>query len=679
MTMKKQFLALLLAVTCLNAIPVFAQPKTAPLWSVDLQYVINWQRVHSLGYLIVGSGKALHCIHPQDGKILWQHEAFADVKAANFKEVEGTEFIAISYGEESDGTLPMQAIIEVESGRILFDSQKETIGVLSLHVLPKSGKLLLIGARPGAMAASLFMYDIASGKRLWANDELFKSDGGGAKGLLGKMQALSQQMESFRSLTSEPVELDDNSVIFTHPNYVMRINAGNGEVIWKNSIESSVRAQVRFSPYQKGVVFVGVEVESSTGMTMTTTTGNAQDRKIYQNWYYAFDINSGNSLWKQPAKENDGLNVMIMHEKGIIVCPRSEQKPTINLVDYVTGKMQWGKNGKGVKVEGSVVSYLPTEKGFMITTAFHNKWNSLIDEYYLNILDPETGTLRLAKPIKLKGDLVRSEIVPKGLLFVTTREINILDLNTGSLVWDAHIESGGPRTGEVRPFPVGVKDDKLYVFSPKESALFEVDKNAGTFRKLTNTKIKFEGDELPSAIDVYDDGIVLYSQQNIIKLGFDGMPKYAKYYPAPRQPALMRALLVAQAIQGAYYGVAASAYSAAAAQAAAQTSDPVGKELGGEISSTMAQLGAQGFNYSANAMKTFSARFKASRAATDFVMMMTRQEKRGNQLIQVSKADGEILSAIDIKNDKEPEYDIDQVINHVYYRPNVSTIVCYKL
>jgi hypothetical protein len=63
----------------------------------------------------------------------------------------------------------------------------------------------------------------------------------------------------------------------------------------------------------------------------------------------------------------------------------------------------------------------------------------------------------------------------------------------------------------------------------------------------------------------------------------------------------------------------------------------------------------------------------------NFVMMMTKQEKKGNQLVQVNKLTGEISSSVDIKNDKEPEYDVDQIYNYVYYRPNPSEIVCYKL
>lgn len=658
-----------------------AQPKTAPSWSAKFKSAINWQRVHSLGYLIVSTNDALYGVNPNDGKILWENKGFPAMSPDNYQEVEGTEFLTIAYQTDKSATIPMQVIMEVGSGKVLFDSQKEKIGVLSRHVLPVSGKLLVIGAKPNTLAASLFMYDIVSGKQLWTNDEMFKADAGNTKGFLGKLQAMGQQLSNLQSLNSEPLELQDQSIIITHPNYVIRLNTTDGKVIWKNSIQPSKRAEVHFSPYKKGVVYVGTDVESSTGSGFTSTSSQGEPQKFYSNLYYAFDLQNGNPLWKEPAKENDLLNQMIIHEAGIIICPRSSQKPTINLVNYETGKTTWGNKGKGIKAQGSVVNYIPTEKGLLITTAFDNAWNNKAEEYYLNILDPGTGTLKYEKAIKLKGDLVRTELVPKGLLFITTKEVNILDTNSGTLVWPNSIEAGNAFHSEkARPFPTGDKGDgKMYVYSPKEKAVFEIDKQAGTSKKITPAKIEFEGKEMPKSIDVVSDGLVLSSDQNVMKIGFDGLVKFFKYYPAPRQPALIRALLAAQAVRAAYIGAAASAYSAAFAQASLQSTDPTGKAVGQELSKGFGELGQAGFAYSSQAMKEFNIRYKASMNTPSFVMMMTTQEKKGNQLVQVNKQNGEVTSAVDIRNDKEPEYDVDQIYNYIYYRPNGSEIVCYKL
>ncbi|HEX8040443.1 MAG TPA: PQQ-binding-like beta-propeller repeat protein [Chryseosolibacter sp.] len=664
------------------ALTTHAQPKTAPSWSAKFKTPVNWQRVHSLGYLIISTGDGLYGVDPNDGKIIWENKSFPALNPDYYQEVDGTEFATVAYQTEKSATIPMQAIINVQSGKVLFDSQKEQIGVLSRHVLPASGRLLVIGVKPKTLSASLFMYDIVSGQQLWTNDEMFKAEGGGGKGFLGKLQAMGQQLGNLQSLTSEPLEMDDQTIIITHPNYVIRINSADGKVIWKNSIQPSVRAQLHFSPYRKGVVYVGTDVESDTGSGFSSSSsGQGQPQKFYTNLYYAFDLQSGKPLWKEPAKENDKLNRMILDERGIIICPLSSQKPTINLVDYETGKTMWGNKGKGIKAQGSVVSYIPTEKGLLITTAFDNAWNNKAEEFYLNMLDPKTGTLRYEKSIKLKGDLVRSELVPKGLLFITTKEVNILDPASGSLVWENSIEAGNSlNSDKVRPFPTGEgKDGRIFVYSPKEKGVFQIDKQAGTFKKITAAKIEFEGKEMPNAIDVVKDGLVLSSEQNVMKIGFDGLVKFFKYYPAPRQPALMRALLAAQAVRAAYIGAAASAYSAAFAGAAAQSKDPGGKALGQELSRGFGELGQAGFAYSAQAMKAFNARFKASMNTPGFVMMMTEQQKKGNQLVQVSKDNGEVASAIDIKNDREPEYDVDQIYNYIYYRPNGSEIVCYKL
>jgi hypothetical protein len=680
--MKMQFRILLLCVAMLTTWFSHAQPKTNKAWSAKFGSPINWQRVHSLGYIVVSTNDGLYGVSPNDGKILWENKSFPAINSSNYQEINGTEFITIAYATNAEQKIPMQAIIEVAGGKVLFDSQKEKIGVLSRHVLPASSRLLVIGAKPNTLIASLFMYDISSGRQLWANDELFKSEGGTTKGFLGKLQAMGQQLSNLQGLTSEPLEVDANTLVITHPNYVMQLNSATGDVIWKNSIEPSTKAKIYFSPYKKNVIYIGTEVESSSGSGFTTSSGNQnQPQKFYSNLYYAFDINSGKPGWKQPAKENDMLNEVIVSEKGLIICPRSSQKPTINLVDYESGQTVWGNKGKGIKAQGSVVSYIITDKGILLTTAFDNAWNNKAEEYYLNILDPLSGKLKFEKAIKLKGDLVRTELVPKGLLFVTTKEINILDLASGSLAWPHSIEAGSSMSQDkIRPFPTGDNGaGKLYVYSPKEKAVLEVDKKAGSFKKITSAEIEFQGKEMPQAIDVASDGLVLYSEQNIMKLGFDGLLKFYKYYPAPREPALVRALLLAQAVRAAYIGAAASTYSAAFAQASQQTNDPAGKALGQGLSEAYGELGEAGFAYSSQAMKAFNARFKASQSTPDFVMMMTTKEKKGYQLIQVSKKTGEVMNAVDIKNDKEPEYDVDQIFNYVYYRPSSPEIVCFKL
>lgn len=662
-----------------NCIVSTAQTPANAAWTAKFTSPIGWQRIHSLGYIIVSTGSGLYAVNPDDGKIMWENKDFAALDASLYEEIEGTEFIAVARPASKESTLRMQAIIDVITGTTVFDSQKEGIGILSRHVLPRSGRLLIIGAQ-GNLTATLFMYDILSGQLLWKNDELFKVTSEG-KGFLAKLQAGVQSLSNLQGLIAEPVEIDDKTMIVAHPGYFMRINTATGEVIWKNTIERAIEGRVLFSPYRENVVYLATGIESETGSGFTTGSSSSDEPpKFYYNLYYAFDLASGKPLWKAPAKEQDRLNEVIMHERGIIVCPMSSRKPTINLVDYETGEMRWGKKGKGITAQGSVVSYIPTEKGILITTGYDNAFTNKGEEYYLNVLDVNAGALKYEKSVKLKGDIVSTELTPKGLLFTTTREVNILDINTGTLLWQHSIEAGGPATGDnVRPFPVGQSADRLYVYSPKEAGVFEIDKKAGSHRKLNGASIKFEGKELPKAIDVANDGLILYSEQNIMKLSFNGSVLYQKYYPAPREPGLVRALRMAEAVRAAYIGVAASTYAAAFGDVAAKTSDETVRALSSEVSNAYGHLGNAAFAYSANAMRAFNARFKASQNTPAFLMMMTTKEPKGNRLIQVDKASGMIENTIDIKNDREPEYDVDQIFGHLYYRPSSSEIVCYKL
>src|SRR5258708_39733300 len=111
---------------------------------------------------------------------------------------------------EPNAFIHLQGIVEVEKGNVLFDSLKESIGVLSRHVLTLSGRLLIIGVKQHQelkdMVATLFMYDISTGKQLWVNDNLFKPDAPAAKGFLGKLQTMGHQLGNLHKLTIEPLQ-----------------------------------------------------------------------------------------------------------------------------------------------------------------------------------------------------------------------------------------------------------------------------------------------------------------------------------------------------------------------------------------------------------------------------------------------------------------------------------------
>src|SRR5687767_8692091 len=110
--MKILFRMLMLTGFSLYLLAGHSQPKTAPAWSAKFKSPINWQRVHSLGYIIVSTNDGLYGVNPNDGKTLWENKSFPALNSSNFQEVPGTEFVTVSFLTDKSSTIPMQAIIE---------------------------------------------------------------------------------------------------------------------------------------------------------------------------------------------------------------------------------------------------------------------------------------------------------------------------------------------------------------------------------------------------------------------------------------------------------------------------------------------------------------------------------------------------------------------------------------
>ncbi len=117
--------------------------KLLPAWSAKFKSAINWQRVHSLGYLIESTNDGLYGVNSERlARFFGRNKSYPALDPARFQEVEGTEFVTISFLTDKSSTIPMQAIIEVAGGKVLSRFvQKEQIGVLSRHVLPQIPKI----------------------------------------------------------------------------------------------------------------------------------------------------------------------------------------------------------------------------------------------------------------------------------------------------------------------------------------------------------------------------------------------------------------------------------------------------------------------------------------------------------------------------------------------------------
>lgn len=99
-------------------------------------------------------------------------------------------------------------------------------------------------------------------------------------------------------------------------------------------------------------------------------------------------------------------------------------------LDYNTGKELWKEH---LGIDGSVVFYKYADMNTLCLATANEKGKNRIDVVNLN-----DGSTKSKKPFKVDGDILDIRLVPQGMLYRTTDELNILDLNTGKDAWGSH-------------------------------------------------------------------------------------------------------------------------------------------------------------------------------------------------------------------------------------------------
>jgi hypothetical protein len=410
------------------------------------------------------------------------------------------------------------------------------------------------------------------------------------------------------------------------------------------------------------VVFVGKE---------TASTGRSGGESVHSH-FSAHRLSDGVSLWPAPARIKGGLNDVIFLDGGLVVGPRTEGRGAITMLDYATGQSRWGRNGKGITIRGGIVDHDMTDAGLLLVTGYDSAWTDKGTEYGLNVLDTASGSLRFKKPVRLMGRIVSTEVTPRGILYVTTSEVNILD----------------PRTGEPRlREPIVSKDSlitaryghQLYVFSQDAGALYRIDTYQGVAHRLSTTTVRLEEDAAPMALEIGRDTITVVSNQNIIVFNPDGSLKLRAHHPAPRHPALVRALLRARSL-GAGMAAFASGVSGGAFGTASRNR-PEGspdRVITAGLAQGYADMAEDYASLSGAYAAAARARFGASATSRDFVFMMVSYTRSGYALAKVSKKSGEVLEVINLGHDKEPIYEVDSLAGRIYYRPTPTRIDGYR-
>jgi hypothetical protein len=356
------------------------------------------------------------------------------------------------------------------------------------------------------------------------------------------------------------------------------------------------------------------------------------------------------------------IGQVILDPAGLIVLPDDGNRTLINLFDYTSKTGKWGKKAKGIPVKGGIYDYIGTDKGYVLVTRSGEK-------NFLNFLDPVQGIMTFEEPLKINGNVVGIIPVNKGILFITTREINIMDPASGQFIL--------PKSVATRPELTAERDNTIIAYDVEEKKLVSIDMEKAIVQIISSAPVIFEGKETPNNLELRENGILLSSDQNVALIGYDGNQVYKNYYPAPREPGLKRALLYAQSVRAAY--ISANSYYAAAAfqSAAPKASDPVVGAMFQGVGEVYGQIGDATADFARASFQQANNRFKATVNGRDFLILLTQSEKV-IELVKVNKNTGKIDGRVDLGKERSPEYAVDDVNGQIYLKTTPTMISSYK-
>ena len=595
----------------------------------DYQYTfdgqVKWMMLTQTGTVIASTGEALVGIKPNTNDFLFKFESLKRVKEENLEFIPNTPYLIVKpKGFLNQGHI---SVVDLIKGKIVFDSKKEDWqgGVQSRHVLQPSMMLVVNGThKEGGLRykAGVGMYDLKTGKLV----RIF-------------------ERKASNPMIGRPDIMGDNIIIPGVKN-IECYSISSGTVKWTADVKNA-----------------------------TSILSNEETKEIYafrtkgtNTVVYKVDANNGNSVWSEGNKlkgvvntlrfTNHGLAIVTNilksgNKKGLMGKIANKVKGTgtskVYLLDFKTGADLWSKSPK---TKGIINHFYIEDDGIIFGVASGGINKLAFD-----------GTPLWKKPHKTGPAIQVLATVPKGLLYISETDTDILDINTGESVFGKALKY---KRSKAVASTFDTNRDR-FLLSCKDG-VYEIDGNNGEYN-LINGDIKFEGKEAATGISVRSNGILLSSDQNLQMLNFNGDKGWEVYHRPPGKSAVGSIFL--------------GALTLAAAATTVAESGAAGYMKGAGVpsyNSTVQQHETNADNAAAIAdvaFKELTKRFKATKATENASFMLT---KIGSDvgLVKVDKDSGEVLNEIVLK-DKKPMYEVDDIEGILYFKSKGNTINAYKL
>jgi hypothetical protein len=626
----------ILFLTVFISVSLFSQKNETAHTAYDLGSKINEMTLTVGGVLVVATNDGLVGIKPSQKTPVFTFNNFGQLKPEETEFIPQSPYIVVSQGANSSFAgiaKTKRAVIDYITGEVIFNSENDNWNqIYTCNIVLPQNKLIVSGIQKEGdkfekMTPKVAVYDLNS-KKL---DYSFFLDKPGRVGIAKDF-----------SVTGTPLFLKNFIIIPTAQGLIAKSHKGDD--LWECKI--------------KGINWMVADVSEKEIYGFETTT-NGKNTRIHKIG------NDGTELWKDDRKVQGNVsNFQILPQGLAVVSDKNDggsnsilatkNESEIAFLSAASGEDLWEK---APKTKGYVQHFYVLEDGILFG----------IQQGGINKISFD-GTTLFKKPLKTGENIMTMAQTPQGLIYITSEDANIVDLNTGDQVWKKPLKY----KNSVAVASTFDSAKNRYLIAA-DGTIYAIDATTTDINELAN--VKFDEKEVANTMEMRNGNIFLSSSQNMALLGADGKQLFHEYFKSPGQSGFVKVLSGVVAVASTALAVST------AARAGMNRTNPYGSandldnynDYGKEAkraSDMFAAIGSASF-------AIMSKRFKASAATENSQFILTKLDD-GVGLVKVDKNSGKVTKEI-ILNDKKPEYQIDEYEGFLYYKANNSTINAYNL
>lgn len=631
--MKKKILTIACSILLAGTQPLIAQRSYDEVITTDNK-IQDLVQNEITGVLVFKEGSTIKGINPDTKKIAWTltKEDFGVASATDI--LTDPDFGTIFKQKRDLSSVPNSPyveayinskylIINTETGKLVYNSSKESFWVFQSDFIPESNEYLLTLKIGENMAIALL--DMQTGGLKW-NTTVSK-----AKSLLS--------FSLKESANTNIAKINGNTIYYLLYGKLYSFDKSSGKLNWTAEEEYT-----KFFPTQNDKNLV---VVNSKGLMST---------KQYLN---VLNTENGKSIWSESIKtkrvvylEDWGTKLLVAHYSGF------------NFFDLKTGEKIWKKDARG----DGLKRVIPIDQDFLYVAENEmmliNKNGEKLWKSFIEIADEKEDPIYYLGKV---GDKV---------MYLTGTYGNMVDYKSGRKLWKRNIKFNNnrpvlPTYDENSNSYLVYNDEELYKFDPS------IDDKPEPFAKVNIKREK----ELNS-IELFPWGVVLSGPVEVMGVGMDGKVKYHDVYTQPGE-GNRQLIKGASALGSVALGVGSFAKAVEGAEITMTYRDEAGvlresivrqADTGKQLQSAALGVGSAVMGQLFN---KYGSRFNAMRQNKDFSYIYAKDPSGEKVLVKVRKADGVEVDKLIFKNDR-PIYEVDPATQTVYYVLDNAVQVFYN-